>query len=88
MLITVLCIYLAVYSCALFAARRGKVAVWGCYALSVLGVPPVFGGVFHLVYRRVDPIGAMDISQAVIAIGVALALVAYPLSLWRARKGR
>lgn len=88
MLITILFIYLAVYACALFAARRGRWAVWCFYALSVLVVPPVFGGVFHLIYRRVDPSGATDISQAVIVIGVALALVAYPLSLWRARAGR
>ncbi len=88
MLITILCIYLAVYACALFAAPRGRVAVWACYALSVLAVPPIFGGMFYLVYRRVDATGATDISQAVIAIGMVLALVAYPLGLWRARKGR
>lgn len=88
MLITILCIYLAVYACALFAARRGRGAVWGCYALSVLVVPPVFGGLFYLVYLRVDPANAEDITKVVIGLGCALAVVGYPLSLLRARKGR
>ena len=88
MLITILCIYLAVYACALFAARRGRGAVWGCYALSVFVVPPLFGGVFYLVYMRVDPTTAEGIAQAVIGLGCALAVIGYPLSLWRARKGR
>jgi hypothetical protein len=88
MLITILFIYLAVYACALFAARRGRWAFWGCYALSVFVVPPVFGGMFYLIYRRVDPANAEGIAQAVIGLGCALALAGFPLSLWRARKGR
>ena len=41
MLITILCIYLAVYGCALFAARRGRGTVWALYAVAVLVVPPL-----------------------------------------------
>ena len=88
MLITILGIYLAVYACALFAARRGRGAVWALYAVAVLVVPPGFGTLFYLVYARVDPANATGITQAVVGIGAALAVVAYPLGLWRARRGR
>jgi hypothetical protein len=88
MLITILGIYLAVYACALFAARRGRGTVWALYAVAVLVVPPVFGGLFYLVYMRVDPVNAPGITQALVGIGVALAVVGYPLGLWRARRGR
>ena len=88
MLITILCIYLAIYGCALFAARRGRGTVWALYAVAVLVVPPLGGGVFYLVYSRVDPVNAVGFARAVVGLGAALALVGYPLSLWRARRGR
>ncbi len=87
MLITILCIYLAVYGCALFAARRGRGTVWALYAVAVLVVPPLGGGVFYIVYARVDPVNAVGFARAVVGLGAALALVGYPLSLWRARRG-
>ena len=74
---------------ARFSPRGGGVgAVWALYAVAVLVVPPVFGTLFYLVYARVDPANAIGITQAVVGIGAALAVVGYPLSLWRARRGR
>ncbi len=88
MLITLILIYVAVWACAYASVHRfpGRAGFWGLYALSVLVLPGVCAGLFHLVYARVDAGNAAGPTATLLLLGTGLALLAFPISRARIRR--
>ncbi|WP_397541252.1 hypothetical protein [Roseovarius salis] len=88
MLVTIICIYMAVWGCAYAAARRFKsrAAFWVLYVVAVLPVPAFFTGAFYVVYAGVDAENAAQLAATVLVLGMALAVLSYPLSHARLRR--
>jgi hypothetical protein len=88
MLIALICIFMAVWSCAYLAARvyRGWPAFIALYLVAVIAAPAVFAGGFHLIYRGVDAQNAAAFTRLVALLGVAVGVVFFPLSYLRLRR--
>ncbi len=90
MLVSLVAILAGVWLCARAAARRftGWAGFAAFYALAVLAVPNAVGLPALLVLRDAFPDGGTQLAARIVVIGMAAALVFYPLGYWRQRLER
>ena len=87
MLISILCIYIAIWACAYWAAQQpGRLRFVVFYVAAALLVPNLAGLGFWWVYQRADPENADQLAALVVVLGMALGLIAYPLVYIRTRR--
>lgn len=88
MLFACIGIFIFSFACAYASVHllRGRAGFWIFYAVAVLGGPSVFGGLAFLLYRGTDRAVALDLGQFIMAIGLAVAALAYPIQHWRCRR--